>query len=279
MKYQNCSLCSADCARAIFNKDKITYYYCTRCQFLFSCPENNANFENCFENYEPAYIDYLTNSGDKEKNLFYFLKWIKGFCSFEGERVLDIGAGSGKQVCFLRQRGIEAYGIEPAKALYSEFLAKEPYFFCETIEEFTETSVGGKFGVVLACDVIEHVKRPDIFFKNIFRVLAPGGWLFITTPDIRSLLAKLSGKRWHYYNKYHMSYFSKQTIVALAGHCGFDEMGFARLPRLKSLGYIMKYLNNFVMQSSCIKLPKWIENVIIPINLFDTMCVVFKRRI
>lgn len=32
--------------------------------------------------------------------------------------IFDVGCGSGKFVRFLRSRGIEAYGVEPAEALF-----------------------------------------------------------------------------------------------------------------------------------------------------------------
>ena len=67
-------------------------------------------------------------------------------------------------------------------------------------------------------------------------LLRKGGLLLISTPDVGSVFARLSGKRWHYYNEYHLSYFSRITIRRLAAEAGLREVGFTRLPRLKSLG-------------------------------------------
>lgn len=42
---------------------------------------------------------------------------------------------------------------------------------------------GGAFDVVVATAVIEHVARPRRFVDEVFRVLRPGGLVFVTTPS------------------------------------------------------------------------------------------------
>jgi 2-polyprenyl-3-methyl-5-hydroxy-6-metoxy-1,4-benzoquinol methylase len=278
MTQLSCSLCDSSDIKSLFKKDGIPYYRCRNCDFLFSRPQSNANLENLIEDYNPAYIDYLEKSVVDDRNFDSFLKWMKQFSSFEGVSVLDVGTGSGKLVRFLRDRGIDAYGIEPAPSLYTQFLAKESFFFCKTIEEFSETLEEDSFDIVLACDVIEHVVRPDIFLEHVYQVIKPNGKLFISTPDAGSLMAQVCGKCWHFYHKYHLSYFSRETITALAGNYGFREVGFGRLSRLRSVGYILQYLSDMVIRSGRLKMPETIKNFAIPINLFDIMSVAFEKR-
>lgn len=278
MKQISCSLCDNTDLKHIFKKNDIPFYRCLNCHFVFSKPDRNPNRENLLEDYNPAYIDYLTKSVGDKRNFASFLKWMSRFCSFDGVRVLDIGTGSGKLVRFFRERGIDAYGIEPANSIYKKFLAEEPFFYCKTIEDFDETLTGGKFDIVLACDVIEHVEQPAVFLEHIQRLLKPNGKLFMSTPDVGSLMARMSGKWWHFYHEYHLSYFSRETIEASAERYGFNMLGFARLPRLKSLGYILQYMSDLVIRSGRLKIPKTIKDFAIPINLFDIMFVAFEKK-
>jgi 2-polyprenyl-3-methyl-5-hydroxy-6-metoxy-1,4-benzoquinol methylase len=44
------------------------------------------------------------------------------------------------------------------------------------------------FDVVVSCETIEHVERPRHAIRELARVLAPGGTLFLTTPNYLSAL-------------------------------------------------------------------------------------------
>lgn len=48
-------------------------------------------------------------------------------CAFEtGTRILDVGAGSGRDVALLRRMGYDAYGVEPSEALRHAASTRHP---------------------------------------------------------------------------------------------------------------------------------------------------------
>jgi SAM-dependent methyltransferase len=58
---------------------------------------------------------------------------------------------------------------------------------------------GGSVDLCLADSVLEHVDDPEMFFKEAHRVLKPGGYLCVRTPNIFSyfgLAARLIPNRW-----------------------------------------------------------------------------------
>jgi len=272
----SCPLCETGRVRGLFFKQGIPYHRCVECGFVFSRPCANANFETTLDAYEPAYRRYLEASPEDEANFVSLLAWAEGFRPLAGCRFLDVGAGSGKFVRFLRRRGLEAHGIEPARALHSQFLAVEPWFHAQTVEEFADAWTGGRFGAIFICDVIEHVERPDRMLAGIARLLAPGGMLFVTTPDVSSIAARMSGRWWHYFNKYHLSYLSRRTIGRIAVAHGLREVGFTREPRRKSVGYLLQYLADFALAWRGLRVPQWLCALHININLRDTMNVAFE---
>lgn len=277
MKKQVCRVCGADHKKVLFEKEGIPYYRCLECGFVFSYPGENANFTNELDDYEAAYLDYLTGSECDRKNYALLLRWMSKFCSLEGKRILDVGAGSGKFVRFLREKKVEAFGLEPAKALYEEFLSKDTFFFCDYSDSFNENLIGGMVDILVSWDVIEHMEQPEVFFQDASRILRPGGRLFLDTPDVESFLPYMLGKRWYHYNKYHLSYFSRKTLMTLAAQNGLQEIGFSRLTYLKSIRYILRYLNDFVFGSNQLAFLKQITEMAIPINFRDMMFVAFKK--
>lgn len=270
-----CRMCESSAVRRIFVKDSIPYFSCQSCRFVFSVPATNANFQEDLSDYEPAYLDYLGASDEDSENMAGLLRWANRFGAVARGRVLDVGSGSGKFVHYLRDQGADAHGLEPARPLFERYLEPHGYFSNDTIESYAAAH-GREFDFLFACDVIEHVERPDVFLASAAKLLRGSGILFVSTPDVGSLTARLSGRWWHYYNKYHLSYLSRQTINALAVRYGLEEAGFDRLPRIKSLRYLFQYLNDFVAGASGSKLPEWISDSAIPINLQDTMYLAFR---
>jgi 2-polyprenyl-3-methyl-5-hydroxy-6-metoxy-1,4-benzoquinol methylase len=70
-------------------------------------------------------------------------------CALGGRRLLDVGAGSGKLVRYLRSRGVDAHGIEPSRALFARFLAGDAAFTCATLGEISGWSAA-RFDIVTA---------------------------------------------------------------------------------------------------------------------------------
>ena len=53
----------------------------------------------------------------------------------------------------------------------------------------------GSFEMVAAFDLIEHLESPDIFSRDVYRVLKPRGYLIFSTPNPQSFGARIKGRR------------------------------------------------------------------------------------
>src|SRR5688572_3330151 len=127
-KSMKCPLCESKNIVHLFSKQNIPYYKCADCSFVFSEPENNPNLTNTINDYEPAYMDYFSDKAHDKRNHDWLIRALEKHKTLQGSRILDVGCGSGKFVKYLRQIGYEAFGLEPAKALFDAFLDAD-YFF------------------------------------------------------------------------------------------------------------------------------------------------------
>ncbi len=50
----------------------------------------------------------------------------------------------------------------------------------------------GSADVVLSIETIEHVENPRALVREMARIVKPGGWILITTPNQLSLVSKLN---------------------------------------------------------------------------------------
>jgi 2-polyprenyl-3-methyl-5-hydroxy-6-metoxy-1,4-benzoquinol methylase len=268
----SCTLCASTRVGRLFVKEGLCYWRCRTCRLVFAHGGPNSNLENRLEDFEPAYLDYLGATAEDEQRFRSLQVWMERFTPLAGRRLLDVGAGSGKWVRYLRARSVDVHGLEPSQALYERFLRAEPCFTRGFLEDFA-ARYAESFDLVTAFDVLEHVDRPRAFLRALACALKPGGALFVSTPDAASYLARCTGRFWHYYNRYHLSLFEAHTLRAALAELGLEELGFARLGRKKSLAYLWSYARDFVFRaggpSACV--PRLLEGLALPVNLFDTM--------
>jgi len=274
----SCPLCGGSDVEGLFTKHEVPYLRCRSCQFVHSSPQTNPNLANDIENYEPAYIQYLEEGPEDRRNYEALLMWMRQACVLEGKRLLDVGCGSGKFVRFLRQQGIEAYGTEPSPALFACYLQSDPFFFPHQVDRLRMEPAVNRFSIITAMDVLEHVERPVEFLESITQLLEEGGTLFLSTPDLGCLTARILGKRWHFFNHYHLSYFTRETLARTAVRFGLKVTGFSHRGRIRSVGYIFRFGLDFLFSGKKVPIPSFLDRLSIPINLFDTMYLAFKKE-
>jgi SAM-dependent methyltransferase len=103
------------------------------------------------------------------------------------ERVADIGCRTGGQAAYYK---VQAGGITE---MHGFDISKAPLEVAKRAGIITHVWVSGEsacpvednfFDVIIAGDIIEHLMDTDVFLQELRRVLRPGGYLLITTPNI-----------------------------------------------------------------------------------------------
>jgi SAM-dependent methyltransferase len=107
----------------------------------------------------------------------------------QGDRAVDLGAGSGALVVRLRQAGWDALGVDLDAAGYK---ADAPFMRVDLNEADFASQLGlGSFELVTSFEVIEHVESPIGFLRNVGRLLTSDGVAVLTTPNLDSAPARL----------------------------------------------------------------------------------------
>ncbi len=112
-----------------------------------------------------------------------------------GERVLEVGCGYGRDVCFLVRRQLRVVGIDPAHeglALAEARLRREGLCPEELVHgEFANGSFpAGSFDAVLSHRLLHLLLAPEAvagFVKDVGRVLRPGGLLCLGARNTQDL--------------------------------------------------------------------------------------------
>ncbi len=156
------------------------------------------------------------------------LEDIEGVVGRKG-RLLDLGCGPGFLLKAAQDAGWVVAGADVSA--FATAHARDRFGITQVTTgpleevEFPEAS----FDVVTLQHVIEHCRDPVRMVRRIRRWLAPGGLIWLETPDIDSGRARREGARWsHMKVPEHLFYFSQRTLTRLLTGQGFTVLAAHR---------------------------------------------------
>lgn len=144
-------------------------------------------------------------------------------------RLLEVGCASGGFAHTLRHAGFtdEMWGIEPDP----EAAARAVDQFDEVITGFYPDHLpdGERFDTVVFNDVLEHLVDPWEALRTTEQVLAPGGVVVASIPNIRywPVLKELAFRgKWTYtetgtLDRTHLRFFTRETIADMFADAGY----------------------------------------------------------
>jgi SAM-dependent methyltransferase len=141
----------------------------------------------------------------------------------EGGRVLDVGCADGELLAALRRASglaLRLEGVEFAPAAIAGAERRGITVHRGRIEEVSLPA--DAFDVVIMNQLIEHVTDPHEVLCTLAGTLRPGGHLFVETPNLDSLDARLFRRRYWggYHLPRHFHLFDRQTLPRLARRAG-----------------------------------------------------------
>ncbi|MDD1776995.1 MAG: class I SAM-dependent methyltransferase, partial [Candidatus Helarchaeota archaeon] len=162
-----------------------------------------------YSDYERLFSNLLETGNSPELDL------IESVIPLKGCHLLEVGCATGELLALARSRGASTIGLEISD--YAAEVAKSRHGLDVRVgslesQQFTSNT----FDLVIALEVIEHVPSPITFLREISRILKPGGFVCLSTPNYRC--ARRWGERWMGFQMSfeHIYFFSDEVLMRMA---------------------------------------------------------------
>lgn len=238
LDFRGCPICgSSDSIPTYLRPDSLQVCTCNHCSTLFVNPAPNANELNMF------YDSYYQTHGDPSKSSVakytYETKLLSPLSDIRINRLenldgsskdkgwaLDIGCGRGQFLYLLKKFGYLVEGVEPDMSAqkYAKDLGINS-IFTGYIEQFKSNI---KYQLITMLDLIEHPLDPMSLLKSAEKILAPGGFLLIWTPNGASNHGEHENMTFRV-DLEHMQYLTEKSCLHIANALRLSIVHFETL--------------------------------------------------
>lgn len=147
-----------------------------------------------------------------------------------GKRVLELGAGGGAMSQRLHDAG---YDVCACDLFHENFTPPDAIRFCPAdLNADFSTKLDGPWDVIVALELIEHLENPRNFVRECKRLLAPGGLVVMSTPNLgnpvsHALFLRKGDFQWFSEMDYREHGHITPLAPSAARRC-FSEQGFVQ---------------------------------------------------
>lgn len=192
---------------------------CTRCGSGRTVPVPKAEELDAFYAKQYQYDAHLLIAAEKRWRARHILD---AALPVGARRVLDVGCMYGYLLEEAKARGVtDAKGVELSSGPAKAAVAKGLDVFCGSIEDFA-LRAPGKFDLIVAQHVLEHVPNPESFLACARDLLAPHGKLCVAVPNYDARARKVFREAWGWYQvPVHLHHFTPSGLSGLLAAAGF----------------------------------------------------------
>lgn len=219
-----CPVCGKNCDRLKWSLEGYSFSRCCSCGLLYQNPQPLQ--EELVRRYDTRYFDYEIENEEAYLQLMLLGLKDAGFFGEIEERFsgqgsfLDIGCATGSLLFYMKERGWRGCGVEVCEEA-AEYARSTRGLDVRTGTLEKVKLPGESFDVIHASHLIEHLTDPRGFIQELSRLMKPGGYTFLVTPNAGGFQAVLFASRWRSAIADHMFLFSKKNLTRLLESEGF----------------------------------------------------------
>ncbi len=233
---------------------------CNKCTHVFCSPIPANIYKNYEDVVDEQYLKYEISAKISAGIIMPLIKKL-----VPTGKLLDVGCATGEFLTVAKDFGFSVEGLELSK--WSSEIAKKRGIkihrktLKSLVKEFPEY-----YDIITLFGVIEHFEFPLDEMNNLNKLLKPGGVLVIWTGDVDSIISKILGRRWWYWQGQHIQYFTEKSLSLLGKLCGIRHIKTDTYPFVATQKLMNNYLGRYYFRPGLMKLlapffilkPSWV---------------------
>jgi len=219
---------------------RYTYVRCSRCKLAYQNPRpvyNDDFIETAYEVYDSATEAFQKAENWTPRGRIVHREYshiISEIESFVGKRgnLLEIGCNTGFFCKAAADNGWKPIGVEVSKSMAE--LANKTYGVETRAGDWAKIQFTERFDAIYCSHVIEHIPNPRAWMSRFREVLAPGGIVCLSVPNMQSIdrkfkrllkRLKLKRDRWEKWRTPdHLFEPCERSLVPFIESCGFEVL-------------------------------------------------------
>ena len=246
-----CPLCGGDTLAYLFAHAGTPIVRCDRCRLMLRNPQPSD--EELAAIYNSEYFlggregDGRETNRLKRETAAGYLDEIEAKTGrpARGTRLLEIGPGLGNLLAEAVSRGYDVSGIEYSE---SSVRSANQRLGSDRVLQGSLATVSlpaESFDLAILSDVLEHTRDPLADLRRLWRLLRPGGTIFIAVPSLDSWSARVMQERWLELKLEHLYYFDSATLQLLLFKAGFEQVTISTGWKTLSPEYVRQHFERF----------------------------------
>jgi 2-polyprenyl-3-methyl-5-hydroxy-6-metoxy-1,4-benzoquinol methylase len=169
--------------------------------------------------------------GASESAIYAMVARALDECQASGGVLVDVGCGTGQLWPCLRMRFARYIGVDAVR--YEAFPVEAEFHYVD-LNSGVAPLPDECADVVASVETIEHLENPRLFMRELARMVKPGGWVIVTTPNQLSLLSLLTlifKQRFSAFQDVHypahLTALLEVDLKRIAAECGLSQVSIA----------------------------------------------------
>ncbi len=225
MEHVTCAVCGSSGSDPLLAKWGLSVVGCRDCGLAFVNPRTFTIEDDSY--FRGPYLETIEHEGILRPSVEYLYRRTLDHLEtlLEPSHLLDVGCAMGHFMVYARSRGWRVHGVECSE--YAGAYGRERWGLpIQSVPDLRQATLPGNyFDACVLIEVVEHLPNPGEILAEVFRLLKPGGAVYLTTPNFASFRARAEGADWNaVVPTGHLYYFTADSLQRLLLKTGFSNI-------------------------------------------------------